>query len=86
MLNDMLKTVDTIYIAYGKTDFRKHIDSLCALVRNKFKLNPYSKACFIFCNKSRRSIRILCYDKNRIYSCRKKVVKKGEIKIRLAKK
>ena len=29
MLNDMLKSVSKIYIAYGVTDFRKQINSLC---------------------------------------------------------
>ena len=76
MLNDLLKNVDKIYIAYGSTDFRKHIDSLCSIVKNKFKLNPYNKVAFLFCNKSRRNIRILCYDKNRIYTSRKEIVKK----------
>ena len=76
MLNNLLKSIDTIYIAYGTTDFRKHIDSLCEIVRNRFRLNPYTNVAFLFSNKSRRSIRILCYDKNRIYIGGKKIIKK----------
>lgn len=64
MINDMLRSINTIYIAYGATDFRKQICSLCDIVETKFKLNPYCKAAFIFCNKKRNSIRVLCYDKN----------------------
>ena len=64
MINDMLKSIDIIYIAYGVTDFRKQIYSLCEIVESKFNLNPYSRAAFIFCNKKRNSIRVLCYDKN----------------------
>lgn len=64
MINDMLKSIDIIYIAYGATDFRKQTYSLCEIVESKFNLNPYSKAAFIFCNKKRNSIRVLCYDKN----------------------
>lgn len=86
MLNDLLSTVDTIYIAYGVTDFRQHIDSLSAIVKNKFKLNPYSKAGFLFCNKSKTSIRCLCYDKNRIHTRGKKVVKKRKAQVSVAKK
>ena len=63
MIEDMLKNVSSIYIAYG-TDFRLHITSLCKLVESKFKLNPYKSDAFIFCNKRRTSIRVLCYDKN----------------------
>ena len=41
MINDLLRSVSTIYIAYGVTDFRKQIHSLCDIVQNKYKLNPY---------------------------------------------
>lgn len=64
MINDFLRSVSTIYIAYGVTDFRKQIHSLCDIVQNKYNLNPYKKETFIFCNKKRNSIRVLCYDKN----------------------
>lgn len=37
MINDMLKSIDIIYIAYGATDFRKQIYSLCEIVESKFK-------------------------------------------------
>ena len=64
MIDDLLKSISTIYIVYGSTDFRKQIYSLCELVKSKFKLNPYKKEAFIFCNKKRTSIKVLCYDKN----------------------
>lgn len=64
MINNLLNNIETIYLAYGATDFRKQIPSLCAEVKSKFNLNPYKKAAFIFCNKKRNSIKVLCYDKN----------------------
>lgn len=64
MLNNMLKDISTIYIAYGVTDFRKQIYSLCNIVKRTYNLNPYNNAAFIFCNKKRNSIKVLCYDKN----------------------
>ena len=64
MINKMLKDVSKIYIAYGPTDFRKQIYSLCSIVRSKFNLNIYDNTAFIFCNKKRNSIKVLCYDKN----------------------
>lgn len=64
MLRDLLQSVNTVYIAYGVTDFRKQIPSLCSIVKNNFKMNPYNKSAYIFCNKKRSSIRVLCYDKN----------------------
>ena len=53
MINDLLQSISKVYIAYGATDFRKQIDSLCIEVKSKFHLNPYEKAAFIFCNKKR---------------------------------
>ena len=64
MLNDLLKSIDKIYLAYGVTDFRKQIQSLCSIVKSTFGMNPYNKSAYIFCNKKRNSIRVLCYDKN----------------------
>ena len=64
MINDMLNNIENIYIAYGITDFRKQTYSLCNLVKEKFGLDPFSNAAFIFCNRRRNSIRVLCYDRN----------------------
>lgn len=64
MIIDLLESVTKIYIAYGTTDFRKQTSSLCNIVQNQFKMNPYDKSAYIFCNKKRNSIRVLCYDKN----------------------
>ena len=64
MLIDLLQSVEKIYVAYGVTDFRKQISSLCGMIRNEYNMNPYNKSAYIFCNKKRNSIRVLCYDKN----------------------
>ena len=64
MLNDLLSSVDKVYLAYGATDFRKQTSSLCSIVQNTFHRNLYDKSAYIFCNKKRNSIRVLCYDKN----------------------
>lgn len=64
MIIDLLQGVSKIYIAYEATDFRKQISSLCSIVRDNYRMNPYDKSAYIFCNKKRNSIRVLCYDKN----------------------
>ena len=66
MLNNLLKDISTIYIAYGATDFRKQLPGLAGLVKNEYNMDPYNKSAYIFCNKRKNSIKILCYDKNRI--------------------
>ncbi len=58
MINNLLSEVNKIYIAYGITDFRKQISSLCNIVQNEFKMNPYDKSAYIFCNKP-NSIKVL---------------------------
>lgn len=64
MLIDLLQSIDAIYIAYGATDFRMQTSSLCSIIKNTFGKNPYDKSAYIFCNKKRNCIRVLCYDKN----------------------
>ena len=80
MINDLLQSISKVYIAYGATDFRKQIDSLCIEVKSKFRLNPYEKAAFIFCNKKRNSIKVLCYDKNGFILAQKKLLDSEKMK------
>ena len=80
MIRDLLQSISKVYIAYGATDFRKQIDSLCIEVKSKFHLNPYEKAAFIFCNKKRNSIKVLCYDKNGFILAQKKLLDKEKMK------
>ena len=80
MLNNLLKNIKTIYIACGATDFRKQIPSLSQIVKNEFKLDLYDNVAFIFCNKRRTSIKVLCYDKNGFILAQKKLI--GVDKIR----
>lgn len=80
MIKDLLQSISKVYIAYGATDFRKQIDSLCLEVKSKFHLNPYEKAAFIFCNKKRNSIKVLCYDKNGFILAQKKLLDTEKMK------
>ena len=64
MLNKLLEEIPTIYLVYGSTDFRKQIASLSNMVKEQYKMNPYKKVAFLFCNKKKNSIKLLCYDKN----------------------
>lgn len=60
----MLDKVDKIYLACGFTDMRSSIDGLVSIVSEKFKLSPYEKAWFVFCNKSKDRIKILTWEDN----------------------
>lgn len=51
-----------VYLACGKTDMRKQINGLAAIVEGSFKLDPFDGALFVFCNRNRDRIKILEWD------------------------
>lgn len=85
MLNDLLKNITTVYMIYGATDFRKQILSLCSIVEKNLKINLYTKIAFIFCNKKRNSIKILCYDRNGFILAQKTLLDQNKMKFQWPK-
>ena len=63
MLKDIL-VADKVYLSCGSTDFRKAVDGLAAIVTQQFKLDPFSKNIFLFCNKKKDRIKALIWDDN----------------------
>lgn len=53
-----------VYLACGSTDMRKSINGLSLTVQESFKLDPFEKALFVFCNKQRNRIKILTWEEN----------------------
>jgi hypothetical protein len=51
-----------IALAVEPADFRKGIDGLAALCRKELKTDPFSGTMFVFRNRRKTSIKILCYD------------------------
>lgn len=51
-----------VYLACGKTDMRKSINGLSAIVGSCFKLDPFANAIFVFCNRGRDRVKILEWD------------------------
>ena len=47
-----------VYIVCGRTDMRRGIDGLAAIVRDEFDLDPFSGGVFIFCGGSRDTLRL----------------------------
>ena len=64
-----------VYLACGKTDMRKNINGLAAIVESRFKLDPFSGALFVFCNYRRDRLKILVWDDDGFWLCCKRLEK-----------
>lgn len=51
-----------IYIACGRTDMRKSIDGLAAIVAQNFHLDPFEKNLFLFCGRKKDRIKGLLWE------------------------
>jgi transposase len=51
-----------VYLACGHTDMRKSINGLMTIVESSFQLDPFGRAVFVFCNRSRDRLKILEWD------------------------
>jgi transposase len=62
-----------IFVCKQFIDFRKGIDGMAAVCRNKLEADPLSGALFIFRNRSRTTLRILMYDGQGFWLCTKRL-------------
>ena len=53
-----------IHLAVQPTDFRKQIDGHVAITKKHLQLDPRSGALYVFINRSRTMVRIICYQDN----------------------
>lgn len=64
-----------ILLAVQPADFRKGIDGLAALCRSVLKSDPFSGTVFVFRNRGKTAIKILCYDGHGFWICQKRLSK-----------
>ncbi len=62
VLSILSKQFDHVHLACGKTDLRRGIDGLVALIETELKLDPYSSSMFLFCGTKLDRIKVLIYD------------------------
>ena len=62
-----------IWVALEPVDFRKGMDGLAALCREKLQQDPLSGAMFLFVNRGHTSIRLICYDGQGFWLCVKRL-------------
>jgi transposase len=61
-----------ILLAYEPVDFRKGIDSLIALCRQKLEQDPFSGTLFLFRNRGATALKLLVYDGTGFWLCLKR--------------
>ena len=62
MLGD-ITGVDEIYVICGRTDMRKSIDGLCAIIRDQLNMEPdHANALYLFCGRRCDRIKALFHE------------------------
>jgi transposase len=64
-----------IYLALEPVDMRKQFNGLWALAAEKLREDPFSGALFVFTNKDRDRVKILCWDGTGVWIAAKRLEK-----------
>lgn len=62
MLTDALAGA-RVFVRPGATDMRKQINGLAVLVEQVLEADPFSHAVFLFCNRERRILKAIYWDR-----------------------
>ena len=63
MLGD-ISGVSKIYCVTGRTDMRKSIDGLMAVIRDTYQMDPYANAVYLFCGRRCNTLKALYFDRD----------------------
>jgi transposase len=62
-----------VYLAVEPADFRRGIDGLAALCRQRLGEDPMDGAIFVFRNRRSTALKLLCYDGQGFWLCQKRL-------------
>ena len=62
-----------VYLAAGATDMRKGFEGLYGLVRDRLELDPRSGHLFLFANRQRTRLKLVCFDGTGLWVCAKRL-------------
>ena len=79
MLGD-ISALDNVYIVCGRTDMRKQIDGLCAIIEEQLKMNPHENSIFLFCGRKKDRIKAIYREKDGIVLLYKRLTGSGSYK------
>jgi transposase len=63
------------FLRPGVTDLRKAVNGLTLLAQNEMNHDPFSKSLFLFCNRRRKLLKIVYWDKNGFCLWQKRLAK-----------
>ena len=61
-----------VFVAIEPADFRRGIDGLAALCRQRLGEDPFAGAIFVFRNRRGTALKLLCYDGQGFWLCQKR--------------
>jgi transposase len=64
-----------IFIRPGYTDLRKAVNGLAVLIEQQIKGEPFSGNLYLFCNRDRKLIKIIWWDRNGFWLAQKRLEK-----------
>ena len=64
-----------VFVAIEPADFRRGIDGLAALCRQRLGEDPFAGAIFVFRNRRASAVKILVYDGQGFWLCQKRLSK-----------
>jgi len=73
MILDFSKT--KIFIRPGYTDLRKAVNGLAVMIEEQMEGEPFSGSVYIFCNKERKLIKAIWWDKTGFWLSQKRLEK-----------
>lgn len=74
MLNDLdISKVKHVYVKPGRTDLRRGIEGLCAIVRDDLGLDPLDGSLFLFCGTRPDRIKGILYERDGILMVYKRI-------------
>ena len=76
MLAD-ISNVDAIYIVCGRTDMRKSIDGLCAIIQEQFSMNIERNTIYFFCGRKCDRIKALLVEPDGMVLIYKRLTAQG---------
>ena len=73
MILDLNRT--RIYLRPGYTDMRKAVNGLTAIVQEEMDHNPFSGSVYLFCNRDRKLLKAVYWDKTGFWLSQKRLEK-----------